>query len=121
MLPTRIIKHKYINKTCLFLLSAYNSDRIYVCNEYHEIMCYNHTVVCLFTSYLCRNTIYSKCLLCLVDLLVSCCSSCAFLHGPFCHGALKLDLSTVFTTFFRFEHLFNLTFHYFELETLVRG
>ena len=25
---------------------------------------------------------------------------CAFLYGPFCHGAHKLDLSTLFTTFF---------------------
>ena len=24
-----------------------------------------------------------------------------FLYGPFCHGAHKLDLSTLFTTFFR--------------------
>ena len=29
------------------------------------------------------------------------------LYGPFCHGALKLDISTLFTTFV-FEHLFNL-------------
>ena len=32
---------------------------------------------------------------------------CVFLFGPFCHGAHKLDLSTLFTTFF-FEHLFHL-------------
>jgi len=25
---------------------------------------------------------------------------CVFLYGPFCHGAHKLDLSTLFTTFF---------------------
>ena len=31
---------------------------------------------------------------------------CLFLYGPFCHCALKLDLSTLFTTFF-FEHLVN--------------
>ena len=24
----------------------------------------------------------------------------SFLYGPFCHGALKLDISTLFTTFF---------------------
>ena len=27
---------------------------------------------------------------------VPCCSRCLFLCGPFCHGALKLDLSTLF-------------------------
>jgi len=25
---------------------------------------------------------------------------CVFVYGPFCHGAHKLDLSTLFTTFF---------------------
>ena len=29
-----------------------------------------------------------------------CRSMCWFLYGPFCHGALKLDISTLFTTFF---------------------
>jgi len=31
-----------------------------------------------------------------------------FLYGPFCHGAQKLDLSTLFTTFIFLEHLFHL-------------
>ena len=34
---------------------------------------------------------------------------CVFLYGPFCHGAHKLDLSTLFTTFF--EHLFHFNFN----------
>ena len=29
-----------------------------------------------------------------------CCSVCWFLYGPFCHGALKLDIFTLFATFF---------------------
>jgi len=29
-----------------------------------------------------------------------CRSVCWFLYGLFCHGALKLDISTLFTTFF---------------------
>jgi len=33
-------------------------------------------------------------------LRVLCRSVCWFLYGPFCHGALKLDISTLFTTFF---------------------
>ena len=33
---------------------------------------------------------YSKFMLCLVDLRVSCCAKC-FLHGAFCLGARKLD------------------------------
>jgi len=37
---------------------------------------------------------------------------CWFLYGPFCHGAIKLDISTSFTTFF-FEHLFNV-YYYFD-------
>jgi len=32
-------------------------------------------------------------------------SVCWFLYGPFCHGALNLDISALFTTVF--EHLFN--------------
>jgi len=28
------------------------------------------------------------------------CSVCWFLCGPFCHGALKPDISSLFTTFF---------------------
>ena len=45
--------------------------------------------------------------------VTSCCSECFVLfyvfvlYGLLCHGALKLDLSTLFTIFF-FEHLFKL-------------
>jgi len=28
------------------------------------------------------------------------CSVCLLLYGPFCHDALKLHISTLFTTFF---------------------
>jgi len=31
---------------------------------------------------------------------VLCCSVCLFLYGPFCHGALKLNISILLTTFF---------------------
>jgi len=34
-----------------------------------------------------------------------CCSLCLFLYGPFCHGALKLYMSTLFTTFFLWKSL----------------
>ena len=44
--------------------------------------------------------IYSDGLLRLLGLRVFYCSMCLFLYGPFCHGVLKLDLSTLFTTFF---------------------
>ena len=33
-------------------------------------------------------------------LNVSCCSKCLFVYGSFCHGALKLDRSTLFATCF---------------------
>jgi len=39
-----------------------------------------------------------------------CCSVCWFLYGPFCHGALKLDISTLFTTFFS-KHFFILYYY----------
>jgi len=34
-----------------------------------------------------------------------CRSVCLFLYGPFCYGALKLDMSTFFTTFFLWTSL----------------
>jgi len=40
--------------------------------------------------------VYSKCMLRLVAVRVLYCSLCLFVYGPFCHGALKLDLSTGF-------------------------
>jgi len=46
------------------------------------------------------TTVFSKCLFRLFVLCVSCCSKNLFLYGPFCHSALKLDISTLFATFF---------------------
>ena len=48
-----------------------------------------------------------------------CCSVCWFLCRPFCHGALKPDISTLFTTFFFFEHLFNLYYMANELVDVI--
>jgi len=45
------------------------------------------------------NNIFSECLLRLCVLRVLCCSLCLFVYRPYCHGALKLDMSTLFTTF----------------------
>ena len=42
------------------------------------------------------------------------CSMCWLLYGPFCHGALKLDVPTYFTTFFLWKSLqfiFSYNFH----------
>jgi len=36
----------------------------------------------------------------LVFYMFSCCSGGLYVYGPFCHGALKLDMSTLFTAFF---------------------
>jgi len=36
---------------------------------------------------------------------VLCCSKCLFLYGPCCHSAVKLDLSTLFTTLFLWTSL----------------
>jgi len=41
----------------------------------------------------------------LVLCLFLCCSMCLFLYGPFWHGALKLDISTLFTKFFLWTSL----------------
>jgi len=47
-----------------------------------------------------KNIYFSKCLLRHSVLGVLCRSVCWFLYGPFCHSALKFDISTLFTTFF---------------------
>jgi len=47
-----------------------------------------------------HKKVFVECLLCLVVLCVLCYSVCLFVYVPFCHGALNLDLSTWFTTFF---------------------
>jgi len=41
---------------------------------------------------------------CVLVYAVFCCVPCV-LYGPFCHGAHKLDLSTLFTTFFLWTSL----------------
>ena len=46
-----------------------------------------------------KVVVFSKCLLHLDVIRVLSCSVCWFLYGTFCHGALKLDISTLFTTF----------------------
>jgi len=43
---------------------------------------------------------FSECLLRHRVLHILCRSVCWFLYGPVCHGFLKLDISTMFTTFF---------------------
>ena len=45
---------------------------------------------------------------------------CVFLYGPFCHGAHKLDLSTLFSTFF-FEHIFHLYYNWLNKFAFVIG
>jgi len=48
---------------------------------------------------------FSKCLLRHGVVHVLCRSVCLFLYRPFCHGALKLYISTLFTTFFLWTSL----------------
>jgi len=55
-------------------------------------------------------SVASKCSTCF------CVVMCLFLYVPFCHGALKLDISTLFTTFVRF-HLYNKNMNW----TVLRG
>ena len=49
---------------------------------------------------------FFKCLLRLGVLRVFVLSVCWFLYVPFCHGALKFDISTLFTTFFLWTFLY---------------
>jgi len=44
-----------------------------------------------------QKIVYSGCLLRLGILRVLYCSVCWSLYGPFCHGILKLDISTMYT------------------------
>jgi len=44
-----------------------------------------------------HKIVYCECLLRL-EVLRACVLFCCFLYGPFCHGALKLDMLTVLTT-----------------------
>ena len=46
-----------------------------------------------------NKNVFSKCLL-RHGVLCVFVSFCVFLYGPFCHGALKLDISMLFITFF---------------------
>jgi len=49
-----------------------------------------------------KTSFFSKCL---VFYEFLCCYVCWFLYGPFGHGALKLDISKLFTTFFPWTSL----------------
>ena len=60
----------------------------------------------IYTTICTQNHFFLNVCCLLVFYVLLCCSMCLFLYGLFCHGALKLDLYTLFTTFF--EHLFNL-------------
>jgi len=83
-------------------------------------MCNNHTVVCLFIFHIYAKTLFIL-NVCYVFL------NCVFrvvLAVRICTGhfvMVPLNLTYIVYNIFRFEHLFNLTFHYFELDTLVRG
>jgi len=68
----------------------------------------------LFNSKLFRRTksvlfaFVQRLIVCCVFVLYVylCCSVCWFLHWPFCHGALKPDISTLFTTFLLFNEYY---------------
>jgi len=52
-----------------------------------------------------KNSFFLNVCCALVFYVFLCCSVCWFLYGPFCHGALKLNISTVFITFFLWTSL----------------
>jgi len=49
-----------------------------------------HTHTCFFLNVCCVLVFY----------VFLCCSVCWFLYGPFCHGALKFDVCSLFATLF---------------------
>ena len=60
-----------------------------------------------------KNTKNSYFLISVASLYTPCfVKFCVFLYGPFCHGAHKLDLSTLFTTFFLWTSLSFIIFFY---------
>jgi len=54
-----------------------------------------HKNIKMEVSKITKKLVYSECLLRLVVLRFLCAVLC-YLNGPFCHGALKLDLFTTF-------------------------
>ena len=52
-----------------------------------------------------KNTFILNVSCVLVFCVIMCRSVCLFLYGSFCHGVLKLDMSTLFTTFFLWTSL----------------
>jgi len=63
-----------------------------------------------------KHTVYSKSLLRLLVLCVSCCDKCSFVYGPFCHGAIRLDnIYNIYNMYnILSEHLFNLYYSYYK-------
>jgi len=53
----------------------------------------------------------------LVFCLFLYCSVCWFLYGPFCHGTLRIDISTLFTTFFLWKFL-QFIIYYYSIRTI---
>ena len=49
-----------------------------------------------------KNTFFNSFFL---NFLFLCCSVCLFVYTPFCHVSLKVDMSTLFTTFFLWTSL----------------
>jgi len=79
-------------------------NNLYLHQLYCTTFCIYIVITCLlhnldFEKSKSHKKLYSECLLSPVVLRDLCCSMCLILYWPFCHGALKLEMSTLFTTF----------------------
>ena len=88
--------------------NIYNKQKIILTTEQLSCFCTAHLVVVPLNFYLNtekhnQNSFFLNVCCVFVFYVVLCCSVCLFLYLPFCHGALKLDLSTLFTTLFSFN------------------
>ena len=64
------------------------------------------TVHCIWRSWYLSCLVHNKHVCYTVLICVFCAVLCVcFLYGPFCHGALNFDLSTLFTTFYLCKYL----------------
>ena len=72
-----------------------------------EIIMCHYMFPFLLYSYFNNGTLYIKLIIQIYQTIVYSvfCDVLCVLYGPFCHGAYKLDLSTLFTTFFLWTSL----------------
>jgi len=72
---------------------------------YHHKYCKHHFFFKTIITEKHKKIVFLNVCCVMVFYVFLCRSVCWFLYGPFCHGALKRNLSTFFTTFFLWTSL----------------